>query len=146
MPVVNIDATNPDNFQPRKPIPAGKYVFEIANDLVVVKAKSSDNNIIKVELRCADEGEHKGKIVYDNIVLTKKAEFKLCHLALAAGTQSKDEMASGIDLELFKGQMVEADVTLEPPRKDTATGQIYDESNRVKRYIFEPEEAVASTV
>ena len=141
MTVVNIDTTNPDNFQARKPIPAGKYVFEIANDLVVTAAKPpSTNNIIKVELRCADEGEHKGRVVFDNIVLTKKAEFKLCHLALAAGTQTKDEMSSGIDLELFKGQMVEVEVSLEPPRKDPVTGVIYDESNRVKRYIFTPED------
>ncbi len=141
MTVVNVDASNPSNFQTRKPIPGGKYVFEIANDLVVEKAKSSDNNIIKVELRCDDDGEHKGSVVYDNIVLTKKAEFKLCHLVLAAGTQTKEEMASGVDLALLKGEMVEADIVLEPPRKDPATGAMYDESNRVKRYIFDAADA-----
>ena len=139
MTVVTIDSTNPSNFQMRKPIPAGTYVFEIANDLVVSKAKSSENNIIKVELRCNDDGEHKGSVVFDNIALTKKAEFKLCHLVLAAGTQTKEEMSSGIDLDLLKGRMVEVEVSLEPPRKDPVTGQIYDESNRVKRYCFDPE-------
>ncbi len=140
MAVVNIDATNPDNFQARKPLPAGKYVFEIANDLVVTQAKPpSVNKLIKVELRCADEGEQKGRVVFDNIVLTKKAEFKLCHLVLAADSQSKDDMANGIDLELLKGCMVEAEISLEPPRKDPITGQMYDESNRVKRYCFEPD-------
>lgn len=141
MTVVNVDTANPDNFQPRKPIPAGKYVFEIANDLVVTKAKSSENNIIKIELRCQAEDEYKGRVVFDNIVLTKKAEFKLCHLVLAAGTQTKEDMGNGVDLELLKGAVLEAEISLEPPRKDPATGVIYDESNRVKRYIFEPEDA-----
>lgn len=140
MSVVNVDATNPANFKHKKPIPAGKYVFEIANDLVVVKSGSSENNIIKVELRCADEGEHKGSIVFDNMVLTKKAEFKLCHLVLAAGTQTKDEMANGVELDLLKGSMVEADIIVEPPTKNPTTGQVYGEKNVVKRYIFEPED------
>lgn len=138
MTVVNIDAANPNNFQTRKPVPAGEYLFEVANDLVVTKAKPpSENMLIKVELRVRDEGEHLGSLVFDNIVLTKKAEFKLCHLALAAGTQTKEEMASGVDLDLLKGTVVRALVSLEPAHRDPVTGQMYDEGNRVKRYIFD---------
>lgn len=140
MTVVVIDAANPNNFQTRKPIPGGEYLFEIANDLVVTQAKSSENKIIKVELRVRDEGPHLGSIVFDNIALTKKAEFKLCHIVLSAGTQTKEEMASGVDLDLLKGEVVKALVSLEPAHRDPATGQMYDEGNRVKRYIFDAEE------
>ncbi len=141
MAVVNVDAANPANFQTRKPIPASRYVFEIANDLVVTKAKPpSVNNVVKVELRCRDEGPHLGSVVYDTITLTPKAEFKLCHLVLAAGTQTQDDMTNGIELDLLKGSIVEADIILQPARTDPATGAQYEESNRVKRYIFEPED------
>ena len=141
MAIVNVDATTTNKLQTRKPIPDGEYTFEIANDLVVTQAKPpSTNKLIKVELRVQDDGEHMGALVYDNIVLTRKAEFKLCHIVLAAGTQTKEEMESGVDLDLLKGEIVKAMVSLEPPRRDSVTGQMYDESNSVKRYIFDAEE------
>ena len=142
MSLVKVNTANPKNFEKRDftPMPKGQYVFEIANDLVVTKAKSSDNNIIKVELVCQDEGEYKGKMVFDNIALTKKAEFKLCHLVLAAGTQTKEDMQEGVDLDLLKGRRVEADITVQPPRTDPSTGDLYPESNKVQRYIFDPDE------
>ncbi len=141
MSVVKIDSNNAENFEKKDftPIPKGEYVFEIANDLVVEKAKSSDNMIVKVELACQDEGEFKGKKVFDNIVLTKKAEFKLCHLALAAGTQTKEEMVEGVDLELFKGRLVRAEISVQAPRTDTVTGEVYRENNIVVRYCFDAE-------
>jgi len=141
MAVVKIDANNAENFEKKDftPIPKGEYVFEIENELVVTKAKSSDNMLVKVTLICQDEGPAKGKKVFDNIVLTKKAEFKLCHLALAAGTQTKEEMVDGVDLALFKGQLVRAEISVQAPRTDPSTGQVYGESNKVVRYCFDAE-------
>ncbi len=147
MAVVKVDSNNAENFEKKDftPIPKGEYVFEIENDLVVVAAKPpSENKIIKVTLVCQDEGEYKGKKVFDNIVLTKKAEYKLCHLALAAGTQTKEEMQEGVDLELFKGRLVRAEISVQAPRTDPATGQMYNESNKVTRYCFDAEDEVAA--
>ncbi len=146
MAVVKVDSNNAENFEKKDftPIPKGEYVFEIENDLVVEKAKSSDNKIVKVTLVCQDEGEYKGKKVFDNIVLTKKAEYKLCHLALAAGTQTKEEMREGVDLELFKGRLIRAEISVHAPRTDPVTGQMYNESNKVTRYCFDAEDEVAA--
>lgn len=143
MSVVKVDTTNEDNFKPKsfKPIPKGEYLFEVANDLVVEKAKSSDNNIIRVELVCQDEGEHKGSKVFDTIVLTNKAEFKLVHLALSCGSQSKDDVkANGVDLGLIKGRVCRAVVDVQGPRTDPSTGQEYSEKNRVVQYLFDANE------
>lgn len=139
MAVVKVDGSNPANFESRASvIDKGRYVFEIANDLAVIKSKSSDNNIIKVELRCQDEGKFKGAVVFDNIALTKKAEFKLVHLALAAGSQSKDDITSnGVDLALLKGCTVEVEVDVEAPSTG-ADGKTYGEKNRVVKYVFDP--------
>jgi hypothetical protein len=140
MAVVKIDANNPNNFTGKQIVDKGTYVFEIANDLQIVKSKSSDNNIIKVELRVQDEGKFRGAVVYDNIALTPKSEFKLVHLAMAAGTQTKDEIKNdGIDLSLFKGATLQAEVDVEAPMQ-APDGTMYQEKNRVTRYIFDATE------
>lgn len=141
MGTVRIDSTNEGNFRAKTLIPKGDYLFEIANDLVVEKAKSSQNNVVNVELRCQDDGPAKGSVVFDTIALTKKAEWKLCHLVLAAGTQSKAEMkADGIELSLLKGQIVKAGVDIQPARSAPDGGQ-YAAKNRVTQYCFTPEDA-----
>ncbi len=136
MTIVRIDASNESNFRTRKIMPAGRYTFEIANDPVVSKAKTSDNNVVSIELRCIDEGEYRGSAVFDNIPITPKTEFRLCHLVLAAGSQTKEEMqADGIDLSLLRGKVVEAEVGIEPPSV-SPTGRRFGERNRIERYIF----------
>ena len=139
MSVVKIDSSNANNFKNKQILPAGEYVMEVANDLVITKSQSSDNNLVKVELRVADEGEFMGCTVYDNIVLSKKAEWKVCHLALACGTQTKEEIQNdGVDLALIKGSRCEVKIGVEPPSMGT-DGTRYSEKNKVERYIFEEE-------
>jgi len=137
MTVVKIDGSNDSNFQQRRLIDRGTYIFEIANEPVVEKAKTSDNMKVSVELRCQDEGEFKGQAVYDTIILTPKAEWKLCHLVLACGTQTREEMKeNGVDLSLLKGSTCEAEITIEAGGMNPQTGQRYPDRNRVSRYIF----------
>lgn len=139
MSIVKIDASNASNFKQKTIMPKGRYLFEVAKDLVVSRAKSSDNNIVSVELRCQDEGEYKGSVVFDTIVLTNKAEWKLCHLALAAGSQSEEDIKNnGIDLSLIKGCVLTADISVEPG-STAPDGTTYREKNQVERYVFEPE-------
>ena len=141
MSVVKVDSMNEGNFQSRKLLNPGTYTFEVANDPVVAKAKSSENNVVSVELRCQDDGEFKGQPVYDTITLTPKAEFKLCHLALAAGMQTKEDIKNdGVDLSLLKGSTLSADITIEPGGTNPQTQQQYRDKNRIERYIFDPEE------
>jgi hypothetical protein len=140
MSIVKIDGSNESNFTGRKVITPGKYVFEIANDLIVEKSKSSDNNKVEVQLRCVDEGEFKGSLVFDSIPLTPKCEWRLCNLAMAAGRQSKEEIKStGVDLSLLKGSAVEVIVAVKPPEVDPVSGKKYKEKNEVERYCFDAE-------
>lgn len=137
MTIVKIDSSNEANFKGFKLLPPGSYCFEIANEPEVGRS-SKGNPLVNVELRCADEGEFKGHPVFDNIAITQKSEFRICHLALAAGTQTKEEIKNnGIDLSLLPGKIVEAEIGVQAPRKDPVTGTNYREKNTVERYVFE---------
>lgn len=137
MSVIKIDATNEGNFKQRQIIPPGEYVFEIANEPSVSNSKAG-NPMISVELRCQDDGAAKGAVVFDNIVLTKKAEWKLCHLILAAGTQTQDDLKNvGADISLLKGACLKVKVGVEAPTT-APDGTKYPEKNTVERYIFTP--------
>ncbi len=137
MSVVKVDSTNEGNFQARRILPKGRYPFEIANDLKVEQAQTSGNNIVKIELRCQAEDGAKGVPVFDNCVLTPKGEWKLCQLALSAGVQTAEEIkTTGVDLELLKGKIVEAEIDVEPARQ-APDGTMYNEKNKVSRYLFE---------
>mgnify|MGYP001199993089 CR=1 FL=1 len=137
--IIKVDGNNPDNFTARRLIEPGRYLFEIAEEPKVTMSKNG-NPVVNVQLRVADDGANKGAVVFDNLAVTPKSEFRLCHLVMAAGSQTKDEIAqSGVDLSLLTGRIVEADVIIEPPQKDPATGQMYSEKNRINKYIFNAE-------
>lgn len=132
MSIVKVDASNESNFKAKTIMPKGRYTFEVANDLVVTKAKNSSNNIVAVELRCVSEGEFRGNAVYDNLVLTPKTEWKLVHLAKACGISDSDIKNDGVDLAMIKGMTLEADIDVQAPSGG------YREKNVVTRYVFEP--------
>lgn len=137
MSIIKIDGNNESNFTGFKLLHPGAYCFEIANE-PEVKKSSKGNPMIAVELRCADDGEFKGCAVFDNIAITPRSEFRVCHLALAAGTQDKEDIKSrGVDLSLLPGKIVEAEIGIQPARMDPATGNTYREKNIVRRYIFD---------
>jgi hypothetical protein len=135
MSIVKVDASNDANFSQKKLISKGTYLFEIAD--VKIKEAASGANYLNVELRCQDEGEFKGNAVFDAITLTKKAEWKFCHLALAAGF-TKDDVANGINTDELKGRYVKAEVSIAPP--NTRDGKTYKEKNTIDAYMFEVEQ------
>jgi len=153
MGLVEIDTSNEDLFKPYefKVLPKGKHRFEVANDLVVEPAKSSDNNVIKVELRCQDEDENKGSVVFDTFVLIENPQTekhrksrqinqgRLAQFAVACGVRTKEEIESGkgIPLDEFKGKICDA-ITRIVPYKDPNTGEA-KQSAKIARYLFEPE-------
>jgi hypothetical protein len=77
--------------EPRKdfdePIPVGVYKMVVASALVK-KAKSSGNEMIELELE-VPAGEHKGRKVWEYIVLDESSEWKLRQLIDALGAKLK---------------------------------------------------------
>jgi len=153
MGLVEIDTSNPDLFKPMefKVPPKGKYLLEVGNDLVVEQSKSSDNHIVKAELRVQDDGEFKGSVIYDNFVIiadtsTEKGrtskrinEARLCQFAVACGVRTQEEIneGKGIPLDEFKGKVCEA-ITKVVNYKDPNTDETRTKA-AIVRYLFEPE-------
>jgi len=137
---VSLDVSDDSLFEQKSfdPIPAGKYEFEIAKELRITVAQSG-NKIINVELRCVDDkedGRYKGRVVFDTIVLTKKAMWKLTSLAMAAGmTEEEIKANGGVDLDQLQGCVVKARVDIEPERL-LPDGRKVGPKNVVKQYIY----------
>ena len=140
MSIVKVDSSNPDNFRAKKLADPGNYCFVVENEPVVAQAKSSQNQVVNVEVRITDDGKFKGSKIYATHALTAKAEWMLCHLVLSCGTQSEEEIArDGIDLGLLKGETFEAEIGISDPQTDPSTGQKYKPKNTIEKYLFEPE-------
>jgi len=144
MPIVNVDVADESKFQQKsfKLLPKGNYVFELAKNLVVEQAKTSNNRKVDVEAVCMDEGEFKGTRVWTTIALTPKSDWRLVHLALACGTQTKDEIkaAGGVDLSLLTaGCRFEASVDV-TPEQTAPDGTTYRAKNTITRFLFESDE------
>ena len=144
--MLNINTTNVDELLKKRnfdPIPAGLYTFEVANDLKIEKSKSSANQVVKLELVVQDEGDFRGRKVFDNLVICadpatrSKTDWKIAQFAVATGLYTKDTLDE-IDLDAFKGAVLNAVVGVE-----ASTNQITKEvkqKNKVKEYIFEEAE------
>ena len=142
MAVVKIDSNNAQNFVQRRLLPKGIYLFEVGPGrdqvtICVVPSKKDGQGTVPVALHILEPEEFKGATAYDTISLKPKAEFKLVHLALACG-QSKDTIKSqGVDLDALLGAHGKAEIDVQPERTDPITGQKFNPSNRVARYIFD---------
>jgi len=146
MGILSIDTTNnPDllkkkNFESIQP---GKYTLEVENDLKVEDSKSSDNKIIKIELRVLDDGEFKGRKVFDNLVIgsnpetRKKTDWKIAQFAFACGVCTTKEQLAEIDLDAFKGSTCEAKIGLVPDSYKREQGEEGAMKNVVQQYLFE---------
>lgn len=154
MGLVEVDTGNPDLFKPYefKVLPAGKHLLEVANDLVVAAAAPpSPNSVVKVELRCQDEDENKGTVVWENFTIIaapqsekertsqKINQGRLAQFAVACGvkTQAEIEGGSGIPLEPFKGARCDA-ITRVESYKDPNTQESKTRA-KVGRYLFAAE-------
>lgn len=148
MGILKVDTTNEKLLEQPvyEPLEPGNYTFEVANDLKVEQAKSSDSKIVKIELRCTTT-DYEGKVVWDNLVIMAnkadraKTEWKIAQFAVSCGviTESELKQLGEIDLAAFKGTVCEAQIAQEP-YTDTNTGE-KRLRNRVARYLFEPEDA-----
>ena len=131
MGVVKIDVSNPEElvskgaavFEP------GLYEFQIMNKLREVKCKApSENNMVKVHLKCVSEGSEMGKTLWDQIVLAETSKWKFFQFCASCGVDLR-ETGGLIDLQELDGATLNAEVD----------GDEYNDSPRskVKAYRFE---------
>jgi len=141
MGLLSIDTSNIDELleqKPFEPVPSGKYVCEVENDLKVEESGSSSNKIIKVELRLTDDGEFKGRKIFDNLVLgstpeTKKnCEWKIAQFLAACGIPKEEICSFSIDdLSRMKGSVC---VVMAGIKVDEYEGE-KRQKNVVKQYM-----------
>lgn len=145
MGLLSIDTSNLDELldqKPLEPVPSGKYCCEVENDLKVEKSKSSDNEIIKVELRILDDSEYKGRKIFDNLVIgsspdTKKnCEWKIAQFLAACGV-SKEVICSfsADDLSSLKGSVCNVVVVMKTEQYEGEEKK----KNVVKQYLVPQE-------
>ena len=142
MGLLSVDVTNPNLLKKHSfdPVPAGMYTCEVENNLVVTDSKSSSNKIVKLELRIIDDGEYKGRKIFDNLIIgatpevKAKTEWKIAQFAIACGVCTKDTLDK-IDLEMFKGTTcnVKVGVKTEAYQGETKA------KNVVQEYLFDRE-------
>lgn len=149
--LIKVDTSNPDLLKKRvfKVVSPDTYTFEVANDLKVEPAKSSQNQIVKIQLRVLDDGEFKGEGVFDTLVISadpetrKKCEWKTAQFAVACGVCQPEDINNigEIDLSEFKGRACRATTGV----KTTTNPTTQEEQQRayVKQYLFETEEAAS---
>lgn len=95
---INLTTENFSDLEKEFPVlEPGDYDFVVVNRLKSEKSKSSENNMIKVELETTLSDGQKTR-VFDNLVLTKECEFKLFQFFKALGFNDED-IKSGIDLD-----------------------------------------------
>ncbi len=138
--ILKVDTSSPDMFErPNFPVlEPGRYTFEVANDLKVQPSKSSNNQIVKIELRCVDD-DHKGVVIYDNLVIgadaktRKSCEWKINQFAASCGVIDPSNPSAEIDLEEFQGKVCEALVAQEIGK--TASGRAVTR-NVIEEYLY----------
>ena len=154
MGIVTVDTSNPEDLlKPPEfvPLSEGKHLLEVANDLKTESAKEGPNLVVKVELRCQDEGEDKGRVVFDNFVIMQVVETdkqrkakeihekRLTQFAIACGVKTESDFRNGngdIPLDDFKGKVCQAMTGIETSKWQGRTRQ----NAYIKRYLFEPEQ------
>ena len=146
MALVNIDTTNEELLKnpTYEPAPAAIYNFAIANKVLKVeKAKSSNNMMIKVELRCIDDIAYgdgkstKGMKLTDYMVLTDEGKWKLVQLSKSCSVESADGQ---LDLDDFIGAECSASVIIDSYMKDEAVDGVMQPvqkfTNKIDEYVW----------
>lgn len=91
------------------PVPAGTYDLVLTRKMSVTKSKSSDNDTIPLEWEIFNPVEVSGNKVlgrklFDTLVLTPSAEYKIKQVAVFSGKYTEQELnenGGAIDLERF---------------------------------------------
>lgn len=161
MGLIKIQTDDPESLSkgPEFPlITPGKHLFVVANRPAVEATNDPEktNQVIKVELRCQDEDENKGRAIFDNFLIvtdtstekqqtTKRIhDAKLAQFVASTGLKTMDQIKAGeeFDVAETEGKSLNA-VTGNPleevyPKELDEHGKaIKKPRSRVKQYLFE---------
>jgi len=133
-------------------IHAGNYHVLIMGDKLEVKPnKAGDGNNLFIMLKVLDNPvtrfkdgeslENKGQIVVTRYISLKPTpdydpDRALKELAVAIGHPQDEDL----ELDHLRNKVCMAKISVQPKRKDEATGKEYDESNSVDRFTPIPED------
>lgn len=106
------------------PFPAGIYVMEIES-ATKKQSKSSDEPMLELVLKVV-KGEHKGRKVWDYIVLNENSDWRMKQLVDALGEKGKGTLSEN----KVVGSKIKANIKIEGSKDDE-----YGESNKVKSYV-----------
>ena len=122
---------NFDEVEELKPVPENTYFLACTS----AKAGMSQAKNKKITLQWnIHEGDHEGRSIFDDMVFTKKALFKVKQAMLAM--DFPPGFSGGINPDDFVGQTVKAIVTIQPGNgNDPVTGDPYPPRNRIRKYV-----------
>ena len=126
MSPINIDF---EDAKPLEPLEEGEY------SATVIKAEEgvSQAGNPKIDLRWeVTEGEHEGRLIFDNLTFTQKSLWRVKQLFEAAGMDAEGEAA--IDADELVGIECNLLVSIEEGNVNQATGENYPPRNRVNKY------------
>lgn len=121
---VNYDVTDVEGGQDfDTPFPAGIYSMKLET-VNKTKSKSSDEPMLEIILSVT-KGEHKGRKVWDYIVLNENSDWRMKQLVASLGMKEKGKITDKI-----QGKVVKVNIKIEGSPDDE-----YGESNKVKSYV-----------
>jgi hypothetical protein len=148
MGILKLNTDNEGSFQERRLVDAGTYILSIANlPVKLVQSKSSSNQMFALELKVeslADgtETPFKGQTIYDNLVITAKAEFKIIQFMMSTGLMSEQDIKDqgGVDMDILDSDTrVTAKIAIESYcSPDNPT--VEKHRNKVEQYVWEAAE------
>ena len=118
------------------------YTFVIANRPKIEKAKSGDNNIVKMELEIENSEGEKTK-VFDNLLSpdNEKGQWKWYQFLRSLG-YTKEQIGSGIDLDDLYQLSGTVKIATEIQKQGSNAGE---PRNVVKRYLYEKDGSDATS-
>lgn len=106
-----------------EPIPAGDYTLEIEE--VKEQVSKAGNQMLNITFSVIDEGEYKGRKIFEHYVLTEKALWRLKELFIALG-KDVDGVVS-FDPQELVGEIFIGNVIIEE-------SEGYEPRNRLKKH------------
>ena len=121
-----------DDVQGLEPVPAGIYLASVTKATEGTSKAGNEKIDLQWSLEDGDDPKLNGRIIFDTMVFTEKALFRVKQV-LEAG-DFKDNFDGDVGAEDFMGitALLVIDIE-ESTQEDPATGEPYPPRNRVKR-------------
>lgn len=146
MATIKLNTQNPEELlKGREPIDSGVYLCEVEGPMKIENAQKSNNKIVPIILRVLNNGEFKGRKIFDRLIIgatpeiQDKVEWKIVQFAVATECYTAEELQTeDIELDSFIGAQVSVEVEkVNSEYTDPVTGDFKSTvKNEVKRYII----------